>query len=96
MDKDRKILYNLAKDEDNLKIIQYTPNENEIKLKQYNDLKDYFTALLPREQQEQKAQDIAKSNNDISKDIKAGKLKKMEKQVDNEWGEDSAAGKRIR
>ena len=85
-----------TKDEDNLKIIQYTPNENEIKLKQYNDLKDYFTALLPREQQEQKAQDIAKSNNDISKDIKAGKLKKMEKQVDNEWGEDSAAGKKVK
>ena len=68
------------KEKDSLQIIQYTPNENEIKLKQYNDLKDYFIALLPKEQREQEIQEITgKSNYDISKDIKEGKLKKMEK-----------------
>ena len=70
------------KEEDNLKIIQYTPNENEIKLKQYNDLKDYFISLLPKEQKEQITIDVTgKSNYDVSKDIKAGKLKKIEKKI---------------
>lgn len=83
------------KEEDNLKIIQYTPNENEIKLKQYNDLKDYFISLLPKEQKEQITIDVTgKSNYDVSKDIKAGKLKKIEKKLDDEFGAETAAGKK--
>ena len=76
-----------------LQIITYKPNEKEIKLKQYNDLKDYFKALLPKEQQEKIEEQTSKSNYGISKDIQAGKYKKFEQKIDEDFGGETGGRK---
>ena len=81
-------------DTDNsLQIITYKPNEKELKLKQYNDLKDYFKGLLPKEEQEKIEQQTQKSNYDISKDLQSGKIKKIEKKVDDDFGGETGGRK---
>ena len=77
-----------------LKIVTYKPNEKELKLQQYNDLKNYFVALLPKEQEVKAQETKGKSNYDISNDIKAGKLKKVEKKFDEQFGGDIQIGKK--
>ena len=82
------------KNKDTLQIITFKQGEKEKKLEQYNDLKNYFLALLPKEEQAKKDDEKkSKSNFDISKDIQAGKLKKVEKKIDEEFGGETGGRK---
>jgi uncharacterized coiled-coil DUF342 family protein len=82
------------KNQDTLQIITYKQDEKGKKLEQYNDLKNYFIALLPKEEQEKKELETKnKTNSDISKDIQAGKLKKIEKKIDEEFGGETGGRK---
>ena len=74
-------------------ITTYKPDEKEIKLEKYNHLKNYFIALLPKEEQEKMTQEQkGNSNYDVSKDLKEGKLKKIVKEEDKDFAQ--APGKR--
>jgi hypothetical protein len=56
-------------------------------------LKDYFKGLLPKEEQEKIEQQTQKSNYDISKDLQSGKIKKIEKKVDDDFGGETGGRK---
>ena len=79
---------------DSLQIIKYKPTEKDLKIEQYNDLKNYFIALLPKEEQEKKLQEAKGAINiDISKNAKPGKLQKIEKKVDELFGAEKGGRK---
>ena len=66
-----------------LEITTVKKTDKDLKLQELSDLKSYFEALLPKEVKEQEEQELKlNTNSDLSKDIKAGKLKKMEKNED--------------
>ena len=66
--------------EDTIKINVYKTNEKDQKIEKYNHLKNYFVSLLPKQQDQ-----TGNNNLDISKDVKAGKLKKIERKEDNDF-----------
>jgi hypothetical protein len=80
-----------AVEEDTIKINVYKPNEKDQKREKFNHLKNYFLALLPKQEKEDEK---GKNNLDISKDVKAGKLKKIEKKDDDKDFVEQMPGKK--
>ena len=65
--------------DDGIKIVEYKPDEKELKLRKFDDLKNYFIALLPKQAKEKELEIKQNQNSELSKDIKSGKLVKYEK-----------------
>ena len=71
--------------DDGIKIVEYKPNEKELKLRKFDDLKNYFISLLPKQEKEKQLEIKQNQNSSLSKDIQAGKLVKYEKK-EEEYG----------
>ena len=64
--------------------------DKDLKLQELADLRSYFEALLPKEKEKEEQELKLTTNSTLSKDIQAGKLKKLEKNEDEigveNWG----------
>ena len=87
------------KGKEGLEITTVKKTDKELKIQELQDLKNYFLPLMPKETIEISGTESKQAtNNDISKDVQAGKLKKIEKNEDTigvqNWGKQKKKGKK--
>ena len=73
-----------------LEVTTLKKTDKDLKLQELADLRSYFEALLPKEKEKEEQELKLTTNSTLSKDIQAGKLKKLEKNEDEigvaNWG----------